>query len=69
MSLRVELDQINRDEKRVILEASRTEKEAALSKAKEGWEKNFQKVIKEVSEVFDHFQKNILIPLFIEFKG
>lgn len=51
MSLRVELDQINRDEKRVILEASRTEKESALSKAKEGWEKNFQKVIKEVSEV------------------
>ncbi|XP_046689181.1 protein FAM184A isoform X4 [Homalodisca vitripennis] len=46
--LKVELDEINRREKRLTLEAARVEKEGELLKAKEKWEKKFQDLIKEI---------------------
>lgn len=46
--LKVELDQMYRDERRLTLEAARVEKEGELHKAKEKWEKRFQELVKEV---------------------
>lgn len=46
--LRVESDQINREEKRMVLQSARLEKEAELHKAKEMSEHQLKELQKEV---------------------
>lgn len=49
LRLRIELDQINRDDKRLLLETARVEKEAELLKNSEKWNAKLQESLKEVS--------------------
>ncbi|XP_054262298.1 myosin-10 isoform X2 [Macrosteles quadrilineatus] len=48
IKLRVELDQVNRDEKRLVLQSARLEKEAELQKAKELWEHQFKELQNQI---------------------
>lgn len=51
LRLRIELDQINRDDKRLLLETARVEKEGELLKSKEKWDAKLQESLKEVSNL------------------
>lgn len=51
IKLRVELDQVNRDEKRLVLQSARLEKEAELQKAKEHWEHQLKELQNQVKSL------------------
>lgn len=51
--LKVELDQVYRDERRLMLEAATVEKEGEMQKAIQAWERKFQGLEKEVRKPID----------------